>query len=292
VAVQPEMAPAVRRMADRFSVQAHKVRDRCVRVEVTSLTAAEAVRSLAKGRLTADAWVPESSRWFDRATAAGVRNVPGGAVGLASSPVVLATTRPVAAELGAALDDPSWKLLRSGQAGRTDLTRRMLDPAVSMTGTVAMVALGQVAAADPGFVADMRRVAPAGPGPLFAALTGASRSERALLVSTEQAVAAYNDAHQPNPAIALLPREGTLLLDYPYVITARDATRREAAAAFQAELGSKLGRRTLASFGFRAPDGTMAGSGRTDLGAAAPKALRLPTRQELDRAERSWGTLT
>lgn len=299
VAAQPEIAPALREVASRFNVETHRVAGRCVRARVTAVAPAAYARDAA-ARRDVDAWVPESSLWLGVARAADDR-VPPAAVPLAATPVVLATTRPVDAEFRAADVTASWKLLLGDEAGGLPLARRTPDPAVGMGGAIGMIALGQVAgpdeATDDGVVRALRKSAPSGRASAaggsagtLADLAGDERFDRPLAVTTEQAVIAYNAAHRPNPVVALAPREGTLMLDHPYAVVARDGKRREAAEAFQAALGSRSARDVLQSRGFRRPDGALAEphADRLGLPERPPKPLRVPTREEIDRALASW----
>jgi hypothetical protein len=103
-------------------------------------------------------------------------------------------------------------------------------------------------------------------------------------------VVAYNETHRPNPVVSLMPGEGTLMLDHPYAVTTKDPRRRDAAEAFQAALGTRSARDIQQRAGFRTPDGTLASAYAREYGLAekAPKALRLPTRKEIDAALSSW----
>ncbi|HEX2315760.1 MAG TPA: substrate-binding domain-containing protein [Thermomonospora sp.] len=292
VAAQPEIAPALREIAHRFGTGRPRVAGRCVEVQVTAEGSAETARELGRGESGADAWVPESAIWFTVAKKAGADDavIPPFSPPLAGSPVVLAATRPVGEELKAADVRPSWKLLLAARAGGVDLQRRMLDPAAHTTGTFAMIALDQVA--DPGdrLVADLRRTAPKSAGALLDDLTGLERFDRPLAVTSEQAVIAYNQSHRPNPAMVLTPREGTLMLDYPFAIVTQDPRRREAMEGFASALRARSSRVTLQRYGFRAPDGTInrADARRHGIDPAVPRPLKLPTQREIDRAFRSW----
>ncbi|MFC9969496.1 substrate-binding domain-containing protein [Spirillospora sp. NPDC127200] len=290
VAAQPEVTQALREAADRFSVEDHRVAGRCVRVQVMPAAPADYLGDETM-RQESDAWVPESSLWFKVARDAKLSGVPRGGPSVATSPVVLATTRAVGEEFEDAGVEPSWKLLLDDEAEDLPLERRAADPARSMAGTVTMLAVSQATDEDDppsGLVEALRKKTPKA-GPLDA-LTDAERFDRPLAATTEQAVAAYNRAHRPNPLAVLTPREGTLLLDHPYAVTARDPDRRAAAEAFQDALGARSSRDILQRFGFRTPEGEMAPDQAEllDVAEKAPKALRLPSQKEIDRAVRSW----
>ena len=275
VAAQPEIAPALTDVASRFNVEKHRVSGRCVHTSVTPVAPASF-----KGR--ADAWVPESSLWLDVVQAA-----PSSAASVVSTPVVLATPRPVEDEFKDAGIDTSWTLLLKDNADGLALERIVADPSAGMTGTIAMLAIEQVDK-DADVAEALRKNG--GSTATLAGFIGDERFARPLAVTTEQAVVAYNETHRPNPAVSLMPDEGTLMLDYPYAVTAKDQHRRDAAEAFHAALGARSARDILQRAGFRAPDGTMAApyAHEHDLSGKAPKSLRLPTRGEIDEALSSW----
>lgn len=299
IAAQPEIAPALGDIADRFNVEEHRVAGRCIDARVTP-AAPTGYMSDAALRAKADAWVPESSLWLDVARNAGAASVPPAGTPVATTPVVLATTRPVEAEFRDADLTAGWELLLKSKAGGSDLARYAADPATGMSGTIAMIAVGQVAEGKADDVAEaLRGNAPGRPDQtsgastaVLADLTGAERFTRPLAVTTEQAVVAYNETHRPNPIVSLMPDEGTLMLDHPYVVTTKDRHRRDAAEAFKAALGSRAARDTLHQAGFRAPDGTLAPAyaDEHDLPETAPPSLRLPTLKEIDDALTSWET--
>ncbi|MFA1551602.1 substrate-binding domain-containing protein [Actinomadura chokoriensis] len=282
VAAQPEIAPALSDVASRFNVEKHRVGGRCAHARVTPVAPASY-----KGQ--ADAWVPESSLWLSIVREGGSTSVPLTATSVAATPVVLATTRPVEKELVDADVDIGWKLLLKGKAGGLPLERIAADPSAGMTGTIAMLAIGQVDK-DADVAEALRKNG--GSTATLAGLMGAERFDRPLAVSTEQAVVAYNETHRPNPVVSLMPDEGTLMLDHPFAVTTKDQRRRDAAEAFQAALGTRSARNIFQGAGFRVPDGTLAAAyaSEYDLPEKAPKPLRLPARKEIDEALSSWKT--
>ena len=295
VAAQPELAPALRDVAARFNVESREVGGHCVRADITAVDPADYVRKPAS-RQGADAWIPESSLWLGVARSSGLTTMPQVAPSLVVSPIVLATTRPVDAELKDAGVEPAWKLLNDEAADGIALNRRTTAPGTGMTGTLALIALDQVAKPGADTIRDLRRGVPGdvsagGAAAPLAGLGTLERFGRPLAVTSEQAVVAYNDAHRPNPVVALAPREGTLTLDHPFVITAPDPLRRDAAAAFFSALGSRSARDSLQRFGFRAPDGTLAETyaRRNGVPEALPRLLRWPNPQDVTRAVKTWG---
>ncbi len=276
VTAQPEIAPAVRDVADRFNVQDHTVRGRCVRVAVTvresSLVAASPSR-------LPDVWIPDSWVWLVAAQRRGGR-VPQLADPLATTPVVVAVATANAAGL-----TPSWKLLES-----SDFAPRLPDPTTSAPGAMAVAALRKVDAA--GLTGFLKSVRTAEPSAAFADFTDLPRDQRLVAAATEQQVFTYNAAHQPNPATPLLPAEGTYLLTYPYAVTATDPLAKQAADAFHDALRSRPAQDALSAAGFRAPDGTAGADLAQALGvpATAPKEPDPLTPALYETALTTWTT--
>ncbi|XRQ05683.1 substrate-binding domain-containing protein [Actinomadura welshii] len=297
IAAQPEIAPPLGDVAERFNVEEHRVAGRCVHARIEPVSPTGYLSDMTV-RATADAWVPESSLWLNVAREAGESAVPEFAAPVAATPVVFATSRPVEAEFRDADVEISWRLLLDDEAGGLPLARTVAAPRTGMSGTIAMIAVDQVADDDAGDVAEaLRENAPGGPGgqqgastAVLAGLIDAERYARPLAVTTEQAVIAHNAAHRPNPLVGLMPAEGTLLLDHPYAVTAEDWNRRNAAEAFRAALATGTARGILHEAGFRAPDGTLASAYADEHGLPEepPPSLRLPTPEEIEDALTSW----
>ena len=92
-----------------------------------------------------------------------------------------------------------------------------------------------------------------------------------IVVTTEQAVDFYNATHQPNPAAAIEPAEGTMVMDYPLVPTTRDLM----AAKPSTRSGSRCG-----EVGHRDPQaGRLPGTG-----GVLPKLLPFPTPAQVTSA--------
>lgn len=202
----------------------------CVSTEVTAQESADTSAVLASGGLDADAWVPQSAVWVDRAgaTAASLgRATPNARIGetIAASPVVFATTASDAAEV--ASEPLTWARVLDGT-----LPAILPDPEASAASLTSLVALGAHAPAD-----DPRPLAaamialgksiPASTSAAFGAL--ASAAQPSVVVTSEAQVAEYNQDGPTETLTAGYPTDGTLLLDYPLVRVGDAAD--EAAAA-------------------------------------------------------------
>ncbi|MEV5710543.1 substrate-binding domain-containing protein [Actinoallomurus sp. NPDC052274] len=279
VVAAPDITPALAAIAARFNVQPHEIGGRCAQIEVEARDPATVVRSLAKGDPAgADAWVPDSSMWLDRARAAGARTVGFGSP-LAASPVVIAAPRAVAAELRDDGTAASWHLLEKAPL---HASVRVLDPARNAAGAAVALAaratIGSVTARrDPD------------PDRLYASFAGLEDLRRPLVAASEQSVVAYNDAHRPNPASVIVPEEGTLLLDHPFVAVSADSLRAQAADAFRWALQAQQARDTFQWYGFRTTDGRIDARDATRLGlrATLPKILPAPTPAQVAAAMRA-----
>jgi hypothetical protein len=224
-----------------------------------------------------DAWVPDSSMWLDRARAAGARTITPGTP-LAASPVVIAAPRAVAAELRDGSVTAGWRLLKDAPL---HTSVRALDPARNAAG--AAVTLAVRATVGPVTV-------PRDPDParLYASFAGLADLRRPLVAASEQSVVAYNDTHRPNPAAVIVPGDGTLLLDHPFVAVTPDPLRAQAVDAFRWALRARQALDIFQWHGFRTTDGRLDARDATRLGLreTLPKILPAPTPAQIAAATR------
>jgi hypothetical protein len=218
-----------------------------------------------------DVWVPDSSLWAARAGEAALED----AGSMASSPVVLATSRAAADELGWTGLAPTWAAALS-----TGRPLAVPDLAASAEGISALAAvrssLGGGEAGDTAVVqAVLAAARAAGPGPVEALETATSGSADAALVPvSEQEVFAANAGTEDPALVAVYPSEGSPTLDYPVlrVGSASDGERGAIDAVVRA-LTSERARTAVLGAGFRTSDGTApagAGLGRGTVEAAPP----------------------
>ncbi len=272
VTVAPEVGPLVEELLARPAPLGGGA---CAVAEVT---AEEPLQTLASvGALDADAlpqvWVPDSSLWAARAGGADLE----AAGSLASSPLVLATSRAAADQLGWTTTPPTW-----GQALGTGRPLAVPDLAASAEGLSALAAvrqsLGGGADADNAVVA---AVLAAGrgevPSPADALRAGTEGGADAPLVPvSEQEVLAANTAAGSDSLVAVYPSDGSPSLDYPVLqVGAADTGDPEAVDAVVATL-TAAGTQARAA-GFRdqqgaAPDGA---GPETGVQEAAPASLEL-----------------
>ncbi len=249
----------------------------CPTAEVTAQQPLQTVADLGALEAAAlpDVWVPDSSLWTARVPDAPLEQ--DGAV--ASSPVVLATSRAAVDELGWAEEPPSW-----AEALTTDRELAVPDLATSAEGLAALAAvrssLGGGEEADNAVVeAVLAAARSAGPSPADALATAAAGDPDAPLAPvSEQEVFAVNAGVEDPQAVAVYPREGSPTLDYPVLrVGAPSGAEATAIDAVVRALTSSEAQDRLRQAGFRGPDGEAPpGAGEaTGVRQEAPESLPL-----------------
>ena len=273
VTVAPEVGALVGQvLAERLTLDDGS----CATAEVT---AEEPLQTLADlGSLGADAlpqlWVPDSSLWAARAGDAGVEL----AGSLASSPLVLATSRSAAEELGWTQDAPSW-----GEALTTERPLAVPDLAASAEGLSVLAAvrqsLGGGEEADNAVVEAVLAAARGEvPSPADALRAGTEGGADAPLVPvSEQEVLATNRAAGSESLLAVYPSDGSPALDYPLLRLPVEEDVAPAVDAVVEALTAGSTAQAVRAAGFRDPQGTAPeGAGpETGVQEAAPAVLEL-----------------
>lgn len=251
---------------------------------VAEVTAQEPLQTVADlGALEADAlpgvWVPDSSLWTARVQDAELE--PDGTV--ASSPVVLATSRAAVEDLGWAETPPTW-----AEALRGDQELAMPDLATSAEGLAALAAvrssLGGGEEADNALVeAVLAAARSAGPTPADALETAASGDPGAPLVPiSEQEVFAINAGVQDANVVAIYPSEGSPFLDYPVLrVGSPSGGAARAVEAVTTALTSPEAQDRVRQAGFRG----VGGEAPPGAGEATGVRQQVPEPLQLDPAE-------
>jgi Ca-activated chloride channel family protein len=255
----------------------------CAVAEVTAQAPLQTVGDLGaleKGALP-DVWVPDSSLWAARAGAAPLK----AAGSMASSPVVLASSRAVVDALGWTGSAPTW-----GQALTTDRPLAVPDLAASAEGLSALAAvrasLGGGPEADNAVVEAVLAAARAtAPAPADALAAGSDGGADAPLVPVSEQEVFLANKDIDNPAlVAVYPAEGSPALDYPVLrVGEPSGAERSAVDAVVRALTSARAGTEVRAAGFRGSNGEAPpGAGpKTGTQEAAPGALPLdPTELE------------
>jgi Ca-activated chloride channel family protein len=293
VAVAPELAPVVTEMAHRLADRAVGTTGTCRGTTVRAVAPAAVMSGLSSPDYERpDVWIPDSSIWAFRAGAAGTV-LPAQNTSVARSPVVLAVTRSVAADLGWPTRRVDFgPILPSGQGdGPVRLGLSDLNQSTAAVGTViglqaALAKRPDAKAALAVTLRSSRRGLPSEPGTLLATL---ATEHRSALSTTEQAVWAYNAGNPSEPAVATYPSAGQTVLDYPYLVLANDRDTRSAADRLLADLRSEPGRQLLYASGFRDADGRPGPSLTRERGVdpTVPALQGVPDGKAVDEAVRT-----
>jgi Ca-activated chloride channel family protein len=247
---------------------------------VAEVTAEEPLQTLADlGSLDAEAlpqvWVPDSSLWVARAGDAGLE----AAGSLASSPLVLATSRAAADELGWTSSPPSW-----GSALGTDRPLAVPDLAASAEGLSVLAAvrqsLGGTEDADNAVVeavlAAGRGEVPSVADALRAGTEGGA--DAPLVPVSEQEVLAANTVAASDSLVAVYPSDGSPSLDYPVLrVPGTDGSDAAAVDAVVDALAAASTGEQARAAGFRDAEGGAPEGAGPDTGVqeAAPATLQL-----------------
>ncbi|QDQ97281.1 substrate-binding domain-containing protein [Tomitella fengzijianii] len=283
VDVDPALAPAVQQ-----AVSAVPEEDRgCTDFQVTARESATTINALLHGLDGPQLWIPESARWVTKVNQAADVPVDIDTPSVASSPVV------VAAVAGAVPNTRAW----------TDVLRtpgiRLGNPqasAVAEAPILAAAAEQQAAGTDPA-AAEQAMVAAAQAQSMQLSADaetvsdGAARPEDILdsgkgpAVVTEQQVVQLGGGYQ-----AAVPDTGTVMMDYPLVVTASSEARADAAERaddLASVLASDTGRKALTSHGFRV-DGVPLPGGA---GVGDVPALAISDPAAAEAALKKWNVL-
>ncbi|MFI6899014.1 substrate-binding and VWA domain-containing protein [Streptomyces sp. NPDC050256] len=273
----PDIAPAVRAVADKARKDNLRSDGHCVDVDVVARDSYKVADALARGTRAPDyqMWLPDSDLWLNRAKGLGdaIPITPGDSV--ASSPVTLAMVPSAAKSLGWPEKKYSWAELTAAAMESDKVRLGSADPARSATGLLALTSIG-ISSDKLGGDSDTRAAATAKllaqrmsdgdtqvvetlPQDSSGAEQGNPARNQAVLLS-EQAAFAHNAESTGGSKLDLFyPKDGAPLLNYPFtLVNEEEQTTDESRAAlrFMTLLSEDASQRTLQEHGFRTVDGT------------------------------------
>ncbi|MFE3603836.1 VWA domain-containing protein [Streptomyces sp. NPDC059096] len=324
----PDIAPALRAVADRAR-RDHVTSDgRCIDIRVTARENAEVANALAggSGRPDYQIWVPDSDLWVDRAKSVGdgVSLTPAGNVAL--SPVALAALPESARALGWPKKTYTWASLAAAAGNADTLRLGSADPSRSATGLLALSSIaeserqeserrgtgpkksegqeeagGTRAAAIARLLAqrasesDTRVLESLARDDTGAGLADTRRNEAVLL--SEQAAFRHNSGTGEDARLELFyPTDGAPALDYPYSLvnqTELSTDESRAAMRFMVLLSEDSSYRTLAEHGFRVANTPVHADVLRTAGGRSPQPYtgedaRPPSAEAVERALVLW----
>ncbi|WP_078078422.1 substrate-binding domain-containing protein [Streptomyces niveus] len=296
LAASPDIAPAVRAVADDARRNNVTSDGRCVDVRVDARENYEIADGLATGTSAPDyeVWLPDSDVWVERALDAGdgVALTPAG--NAATTPVTLAAVPSVGKRLGWPEKTYTWAELTATAAGKDALRLGAADPARSATGLLAFSSVvGSTREEDPD--SDTRIAATAealaervseSDGQVVRSLvrgaSGNARGNEAVFL-TEQAAFVHNSADDGGSDLQLFyPTDAAPVLNYPLnLVNEPDLTTEESRAAmrFISLLSEDGPQRTMAEHGFRTGHSVVPGGLVRTAGGRAPQPFALTNAQ-------------
>ncbi|MET8050266.1 substrate-binding and VWA domain-containing protein [Streptosporangium sp. NPDC005286] len=311
VAAAVDIAPTVMEAAGRFNRSRAGVDGRCVLVQVTEQPPATVLRTLLGGTAGVlserpDGWISDSSAWIRLARKQGAANLAGTETVMATSPLVFATRKSLARRFAVGKTDMNWRMVFPATTrGRIQPTEnepdvvRVPDPSLAGAGIATVAAardvVGSGAEADRALTAFVRW-AQAGAAPdyrtMLAAVDDRSFWQRPVVIVPEQSVWEHNRRPSDDPVTALHPREGTINLDYPYVVTSSDEAKASGSRAFAAWLRSPETQEAARRAGFRSPDGSLGPySPGPEIPTEAPRTRPTILPSMIDEALAAWSRL-
>ncbi|MER6169717.1 substrate-binding and VWA domain-containing protein [Streptosporangium sp. NPDC001681] len=311
VAAAVDIAPTIMEAAGRFNRSGAGVDGRCVLVQVTEQPPATVLRTLLGGTAGVlserpDGWISDSSAWIRLARKQGAANLAGTETVMATSPLVFATRKSLARRFAVGKTDMNWRMVFPATTrGRIQPTEnepdvvRVPDPSLAGAGIATVAAardvVGSGAEADRALTAFVRW-AQAGAAPdyrtMLAAVDDRSFWQRPVVIVPEQSVWEHNRRPSDDPVTALHPREGTINLDYPYVVTSSDEAKASGSRAFAAWLRSPETQEAARRAGFRSPDGSLGPySPGPEIPTEAPRTRPTILPGMIDEALAAWSRL-
>ncbi|XVQ87505.1 substrate-binding domain-containing protein [Microbispora siamensis] len=310
VAAAVDVAPPVMDAAERFNASGAGVEGRCVQVQVAEQPPAPVLRTLIGDRAGVlpgrpDGWIADSSVWVRLARKQGGQDIAADETVVATSPLVFATRRSLAERFAAGGTAMSWGMVFPATVrGRLQPTEhepdivRIPDPSVSGAGIATVAAardiVGTGEKADRDLTAFVR-MAQAGSAPDYRSMLGAVDApgfwSRPVVIVPEQSVWAHNRESGAEPVVALQPKEGTINLDYPYVVTAADPDRAAASRLFAAWLRSAATQEAVRKAGFRGADGQPPFDSGAGISTELPRPRPSITAEVIDEALEAWSRL-
>jgi von Willebrand factor type A domain-containing protein/extracellular solute-binding protein len=289
LSVTPEIQPLLENAAKAVAARKDDA-TACLQFNITAAPSAKVARDItanAEGR--PDLWVPDSSLWVSQADDG--QQIPTIAVpSVATSPLVLVGRSDNFA------DTSSWL------GAFSKAKPALLDPLTQSPGALALLAIqgersktlateNQVGLITVPLAQKLGSMAK--PYTDVNGLLGRAGQPGSELVipASEQSFVKYQDEHPDSELKAVVPRTGTLLLDYPIVVTAssNEETYSDAGKALGEELINNAIAQTRDDAGFRDAGAGDLGGGR---GVGAISRLAAPSTAAINKVLSEWTRLS
>ncbi|ETK33527.1 substrate-binding and VWA domain-containing protein [Microbispora sp. ATCC PTA-5024] len=311
VAAAVDIAPPAMEAAERFNATGAGVEGRCVQVQVVEQPPAPVLRTLIGDRAGVlpdrpDGWIADSSVWVRLARKQGAQDIAADETVVATSPLVFATRRSLAQRFAAGGTAMSWDMVfpstvrgRLQPTGHEPDVVRIPDPSVSGAGIATVAAARDIVGTGEKANKDLTafvRMAQSGSAPDYRSMLSAVDAPgfwaRPVAIVPEQSVWEHNRDVAVEPITALQPKEGTIELDYPYVVTASDPDRAAASRMFASYLRTPAVQESVRHAGFRTADGKEPPFAvGDDIPTQEPRPRPSITPEVIDEALEAWSRL-
>ncbi|MDX6742848.1 substrate-binding and VWA domain-containing protein [Actinocorallia sp. A-T 12471] len=322
VAVAKEIAPAVEKSAKAFTDSGKDFGGVCYAAEIVA-TDPNSVRTALTGEGVSsgsverpDVWIPDTSLWTGLVQAADSKLVTPTTTSIATSPVVVAVPKTLAAQLAKEniMENPSWDNLLSAAGGVKGgavtknqlippelLDMRVPDPVSTGTGMSAISMLRTLLESDEsadtiftGVAQTIRNHTVASNEALFKNFKQDARGRFPLLIAPEYSVYKYNSSSPKEPAVTIYPYEGMVSLDYPVAITTTDSKKAEAGQELAKTLVTPAALKNYEALGFRTPDRKAPAAFSEEIGLSPGRIQKLPlaTPEQIYKITQDWSKLS
>lgn len=286
----PEFQPQLEQATKALMAKGGEDGNACLQFTITAAQSASVAQDIStKAESRPDLWVPDSSLWVGRADDG--ESIPAIAVpSLATSPLVLVGRSENFANTS------SWLGLFAATQPA------LLDPLKQSSGALALLAVQAERAKTSASNSQVAKVLvplaqrlgsmPKQYTEVNGPLSRASADGSSVVVPmSEQAFVKYQDENPAAQLKAIVPRSGTLLMDYPVVVTAKSNTEAitDAGKALGEQMLSDASGQARDDGGFRDALMSPLGEGR---GVGDVTQLTKPTASAIEKAIQSWTTLS
>jgi hypothetical protein len=275
----------------------------CLRVDVVSERPADMYEKLTSsgGESNADLWIPDSWQWFRRTGIPADRVLPISPT-VAASPLVLATDQAKAEKIAG--NAQSWETL--APAGKMSMSNPEKS-AVALSGLLAIRRSLDIEAPEDEEIEVTQERYRHRIGEMIIGLTrnkvqdvqseleyATEKGFRYGVPTTEQQVLSINRAGKGQKVVPILPKSGTVLLDYPLIAVLHDKRKIErvieAGSALMRYVDTPTGKNALNKAGFRDVRGLKPPPGASETGEL--KLLHDVSGTDANDVIRSWAAMT
>lgn len=284
LAAATEMAPVLEQATEEIEREGAEVDGACIDFQVQPGAPAQVASALsAQPQQAPHLWVPDSSLWLTRAAASG------------ATPAVLSKSTgltPVVLAAAGATQPASWL-----EVGKDKIA--FLDPLTSSASSAALLAVHSESSVTGATQEELGSMMvplaqrygadPNKPKQFEDVVNAAAKGVPSVM--TEQQVVSLQAAGNAATVTAVVPKTGTLVLDYPLAALSPEPLAKEAGGKLALFMAGERGAELLAEAGFRNTQNQPLASGE-GLGKKTITVLSAPEADTVESSLRQWAVLT